>query len=127
MQQLRTQNAHLDRVASEAKAEITEFIRVRKLLSSELGLGEENIPADVLEAFEPLTGYHGHSHELAEALHAHRIRCLRIARQFLSAARAGKISWLHPLNMQDPNALVGSATVHLSHLETYWGHPTMGW
>lgn len=93
---------------------------MRKLLSSELGLGEEEIPNDVIEALEPLTGYHERGHELAEALHAQRIRCSRIARRFISAARAGKISWLHPLNTQDPSALIGSATKHLNHLETFW-------
>lgn len=120
LHQLRVQNAQLDRVGFEARTEIIEFIRVRKLVSSELGLDVEDIPTEIAEVLEPLSEDHIRGYDLAEALHAHRIRSLRVMRRFLSAAKAGKVSWLHPLDTQDPKDIIESASADVSRLEASW-------
>lgn len=122
LHQLRVQNAHLDRASSELRAQITEFMRVRKLLASELDPSEEYITSDLIEAFEPLRGDYSHGYQSAEALNSHRILRLRVVRRFIVEAQKAQVPWLRPLSMPDPKQMIDAARARVYRLSTTWSY-----
>ncbi|KAF8323151.1 hypothetical protein DL93DRAFT_632657 [Clavulina sp. PMI_390] len=118
--QLRMQNDHLSRAALDTRAEMVEFMSVRKLLSSEIGQHDEEVSMELLEAFVPFSGYYTQAYEVVEALHAYRVKRVAIVKQFLSHARAGKIPWLESVIVQDSDQLVQEVTAWQDRLEHWW-------
>jgi hypothetical protein len=122
LHQLRVQNAQLDRASSELRAQITEFMRIRKLLTSELGTSEEFTTSDLIEAFEPLRPDHSHSYQRAEALDSHRILCRRAVRRFVTDAQKARVPWLRPLDMPDSRQTINAARAEVDRLSATWLH-----
>lgn len=120
LHQLRVQNAQLDRASSELRAQITEFMRIRKLLTSELGTSEEFTTSDLIEAFEPLRADTGHGYQRAEALDSHRILCRRAVRRFVLEARKAHVPWLRLLEMPDPRRTIDAAGAKVDRLSATW-------
>lgn len=91
---------------------------------------------ELVEAFEPLKadalaelapGTHGRGYQRAEALNAHRIRSLRLARRFiLAACSPSGISWLRPESVitpdreRDTTVMIDMARADVDRLETDW-------
>ena len=122
LHQLRVQNAHLDRANSELRAQITEFLRVRKVALLKNDCSEECITSIFIEAFEPLRGEYNHGYQSAEALNSHRLLCLRAVRRFIMEAREAQVPWLRPLNIPDPKQTIVAAKLDVDRLSTAWSH-----